>query len=289
MDLVTICSDALRVQISPLGAEMVRVTDAGGNERLWEGDPAVWAGHAPVLFPMAGSLVGGGYRFEGRRYPLGKHGFARGSRFRVETAEAGAASFLLTPEEASPEGFPFDYRFRVRFAVRGNAVDITYETENRASATFWYGCGAHEAYPCPEGIGAYWIDFPDDEGEVLHSVLEGPFLAGGTQAVRLDGHRLHLSPALFANDSLVLASLKSREVVLGGGADGRTVRVDFRDFPYLLIWSMLPAGRFVCIEPWHNLPDAVGGNGDIAARPGMIALAPGETRALSHSVTFAQI
>lgn len=286
MDLVTIENAMLRVDIRPRGAEMVRATDAQGVSRLWDGDPAVWAGHAPVLFPVAGSLVGGTYRYLGREYPLGKHGFARGSDFRVERAGAGEASFLLTPAEASPEGFPFDFRFRVRYALQENAVSVAFETENKGAETFYFSCGAHEAYACPEGIDAYWIDFPDDAGVIWHSVLDGPFLTGRTEPVRLDGHRLRLTPALFANDSLVLASLRSREVLLGSGAHGRTVRVAFADFPYLLIWTMLPAGRFVCIEPWHNLPDAVAGDRNIAARPGMMALVPGEARTLWHRVTF---
>ena len=42
------------------GAEPVSVLHKPtGAELLWQGDPAVWGRHAPILFPYTGKLTGG--------------------------------------------------------------------------------------------------------------------------------------------------------------------------------------------------------------------------------------
>ena len=78
-DLIAIRGEGLSAQINPLGAELFSLIDAEGRDLLWDGDPAVWAGHAPILFPIIGELVGGAYRLDGKTYPLSRHGFARQS------------------------------------------------------------------------------------------------------------------------------------------------------------------------------------------------------------------
>ena len=39
MAIITITNELLKVSISTLGAELQSITDADGNERLWNGDP----------------------------------------------------------------------------------------------------------------------------------------------------------------------------------------------------------------------------------------------------------
>ncbi|MDY3816081.1 MAG: aldose 1-epimerase family protein, partial [Candidatus Limiplasma sp.] len=77
MSLITLRNEALTVTISSLGAEMQSIRDARGRERLWQGDPAVWKGRAPILFPIAGGLKDDGYFLNGKRYDMPKHGYVR--------------------------------------------------------------------------------------------------------------------------------------------------------------------------------------------------------------------
>lgn len=286
METITLKSDALTLEISPLGAEIQRIVDADGNDRLWDGDPAFWKGRAPVLFPLSGALKDDTYTLHGQSYQLTKHGFARGSLFTVDSATDTEATFLLTPKEASPAGFPFDYVFRVRYQLKGNALQVDYVTENNGATPFCFGVGAHEAYACPEGIEAYELIFEKPE-KLERSVLEGPFLTGETEAVpTIDGNALPLHNGLFSNDTLVLASLQSRSVTLRSKLHQRQVRVDFADFPYLLVWTM-PGAGYVCLEPWSNLPDRLDTNQDIEQKPGMVCLEDGQSRTFTHTITFA--
>ena len=90
----TISSDKLSVEVSSLGAELQRITDSDGRQLLWDGDPSVWHGRAPILFPVIGLLVNGSYRLDGTVYPMPKHGFARDSAWRVG-GSAPAPAFVI--------------------------------------------------------------------------------------------------------------------------------------------------------------------------------------------------
>ena len=62
----------LRVTVSTLGAELRSVIrKCDGVEHLWQGDPAVWAGQAPVLFPFTGNLKDGHFFAKGGTYDGG--------------------------------------------------------------------------------------------------------------------------------------------------------------------------------------------------------------------------
>jgi len=63
--------------IQTQGAQIASFRGADGQERIWQADPAVWAQHAPVLFPVCGSVRDGRILIDGEAYPMTKHGFTR--------------------------------------------------------------------------------------------------------------------------------------------------------------------------------------------------------------------
>ena len=74
----TLKNENLTVIINSLGAEVVSVKDRNGRELWWNGDPAFWKGHSPILFPACGGLWNGKYSLNGKEYNMPKHGFAKG-------------------------------------------------------------------------------------------------------------------------------------------------------------------------------------------------------------------
>ena len=52
MSLITIKNQFLTVDISTTGAEIQSARDWSGKEYIWQGDPAFWNKHAPILFPI---------------------------------------------------------------------------------------------------------------------------------------------------------------------------------------------------------------------------------------------
>ena len=113
---VLIKNSELRVEISSLGAEL-RSVKRQGVEYLWQGDPAVWADRAPVLFPICGSLKEGKYEYQGREYFLAQHGFASKSHFKIEHLSEDRAVFLLKSTEETRKSYPFDFELRVCYTL----------------------------------------------------------------------------------------------------------------------------------------------------------------------------
>ena len=111
MSIVTLKNEELTVKISTLGAEIQSIEDKNGVERLWQGDPAIWKGRAPILFPVAGGFKDDGYELDSQWYGMPKHGFAKTEEWAVESADEEEATFLLT---AQKPGFPFRSRQRGR-------------------------------------------------------------------------------------------------------------------------------------------------------------------------------
>src|ERR1700738_1355035 len=85
---IALSSAELNVEVNPLGAQLSVLRDASGHELLWNGDPAVWAGRAPLLFPIVGTLAGGSYRVGSKVYSLPRHGFARVRPFDIVAASS---------------------------------------------------------------------------------------------------------------------------------------------------------------------------------------------------------
>ncbi len=46
-------NDSISIKVSTAGGSFTSI-EADGREYLWQGDPAVWSGQAPVCFPICG-------------------------------------------------------------------------------------------------------------------------------------------------------------------------------------------------------------------------------------------
>ena len=80
---IKLSNGILEATVSTRGAELIDLKKEG-RAVLWEGDPAVWGFHAPILFPICGGLKGGAFIYCGKEYALPKHGFARRAEFELE-------------------------------------------------------------------------------------------------------------------------------------------------------------------------------------------------------------
>jgi galactose mutarotase-like enzyme len=94
--ITTIENDKLRVAIKSKGAEITSIkTAADGREFIWEGDPDVWSGQSPLLFPIIGGLKDDVYRLNGKEYKLPKHGFGRTSEYDLVESSADKLVYEL--------------------------------------------------------------------------------------------------------------------------------------------------------------------------------------------------
>ncbi len=278
----TIQNGCLTLRVASRGAEMQSLLDAKGRERLWQGDPEYWTGRAPVLFPFAGGLKNGCFLHGGRRYEMEKkHGFARASEFVCEEATGDKLTFLL---DAAVPAYPFRYEFRAIYALEGESVRVTYDTLNTGDQTLYFAVGAHEAYAIDGDISRYTLIF-DEEEDMRACLFDGALLTRDSVKLTEDRRRLTLTDDQIARlETVMIKDVRSRGVTLASDLNDKTVRVEFPGFDYLLLWKK-PGARYFCIEPWVNPPEYVDGSQLLSEKTGMIALAPGEARAFTHTIT----
>jgi galactose mutarotase-like enzyme len=159
---------------------------------------------------------------------------------------------------------------------------------NRGDADMPASFGFHPAFAWPLPYGepraAHRIRFEQDEPARLNGVSEDGLLLPAERDSPLDGRVLHLEDGLFERDALVWEDVQSRAVTYGAER-GPALHIAFPDMPMLGIWTK-PGARYVCVEPWQGHADPVGFGGEIWEKPGMLRIAPGESRAFEMQVTL---
>ena len=282
--MVTLKSDKLTLEISPIGAEIHHVIDANGIERIWQNETGIWASHTPLLFPIAGAIKDDTWFYEGKPYTMTKHGFVRSSEFTVEEASDNRAVLALTGEKMKHAGYPFDCELRVIYTLCGDEVKIEYNLKNVGDKEAWFSIGSHEGYACKGGIENFEVVFPDDD-ELVQTELDGSLLKHVTHTWKLNNHVLTVKPDDFLNDALAFCSLKSRTVTIRRKDQAYAATVNFPQCDTLFVWQKVGA-EFLCLEPWCNAPDYVDCDQQLTHKPGMMNVAAGADKTVTHTIRF---
>lgn len=286
MSVITLKSNELTVKIKSFGAELTSITDTTGKEFLWQGNPEVWEGQAPILFPMVSRLREGKYKLNGKEYSMGLHGFAKQMEFEVENVCDTSAVFLLKSNDETRVQYPFDFEFRVIYTLDGRKLRVDFRTDNKTEVDMYYSTGAHEAYACPGGVDNYTIIFDENETLSRYEILpEGG--VGETPIPILSNEReIKLDYSYFAVDALIFLDAKSRGIALRDDRTGEKIHVDFSGFDTLLIWTR-PGGEYVCIEPWSGSPELPWKKyDDLSEKYRIRTLGAGKSETLTHTITF---
>jgi galactose mutarotase-like enzyme len=270
-DLVSIESDVLSARINPVGAELWSITDAQGRHYMTDADPAFWTGHAPVLFPIVGSLAHDRLLVDGVDYTLPRHGFARHSHFDVVERAPDRVRFRLTDSAATRAAYPFAFELELEFRLDGWRLDLVASVTNPDDRPLPFSFGYHPAFawPLPGGAdkAAHRLTFAQPEPEPVHRVTQDTgLLLPDPQPTPVEGR-----------------DLASRSLHYGA-AGGASLDVRFPDMPMLGLWQV-PGAHYICIEPWQGHADPQGFEGEFITKPGLVILPPGAVRSFRLSIT----
>ena len=282
----TITSDVLAATISAHGAELQSLTDREGRQLLWGGDPAFWRGRAPILFPIIGLLNGGRYHLDGRSYAMPKHGFARHSVFDIVQSDRDAATFRLKASDETRAIYPLEFVLDINFAVEQATLKVSAAIANEGDTIMPASFGFHPAlcWPLPYNFARanHRIEFESEEPAPVRRIDGNGLLRPDSERSPIVGKILTLRDELFFADALIFDQVQSRRVTYGAET-GPQIAVGYADFPVLGVWTKPHAG-FICIEPWHGLPDPEGFAEDIFLKPGIFEVAPGTTERLAMTI-----
>lgn len=292
--VTTLENDVVRLTVDSQGAEIQSFILKETNcEYIWQADPQYWQRHAPILFPIVGKLKNNQYEYDGSLYNMHGHGFARDMDFAVVEELADKVTYELTYNQDTLLIYPFKFKLRVSYTLEHFSVKVGWQVINLDNDNeMFFSIGAHPAFNCPIGkegkFEDHEIEFEQTEQSPLttYRINSAGLFDGSVAPVKLVyGKVLRLNHNLFLDDALIFKNLFSEEVKLTNPANNHFVKVNFKGFPYLGIWTKPVRAPFVCIEPWYGLADSTQ-KGDLITKEGIIELAGGKQFNTSYTITI---
>lgn len=287
---ITIENGQLVAKISEKGAELTSlISKDTGLEYIWQADPEYWNRHAPILFPFVGRLKDNQYRYQGKTYAMGQHGFARDMDFTLVEQSEDTAVFSLKSSEKTRENYPFDFELFVTYELGGDGLRIRNKVINSGDNEMIFAIGGHPAFRVPLEDGFkfsdYYLAFSPQKSRIKMP-LNGPFVDLDQKTLGQTNTNLHLTRKLFQNDALIFETIGANSFSIRNEDSEHSITLHYSDIPYVGFWSPYEKeAPFVCIEPWHGFADPVNTTGDLEDKPGMNRLQPREVFETNYAIT----
>lgn len=284
-------NEKLEVKVRSMGAELISLKK-DGREYMWRADPAYWGRTAPILFPFVGSLKGKAYRYQGKTYAMGQHGFARDMEFTVVSQTEDKLVMRLCETAETMEKFPFRFSLELSYELRGEELAVGWRVKNTDEKTLYFSIGGHPAFNCPmDGEGSqsgYMLRFMKDGKpvqEIVSAVIgEGGLVTKGTLEFGLEDGYLPITKELFDTDTIVLEDSQCDAVSLVDPEGREYLRVSF-PMPVVGIWTpVLKNAPFLCIEPWCGRCDDADFDGELPERRWGNSLEPSEEFHIAYTI-----
>lgn len=286
----TLVNNFLTVKISNHGAEIQSIVDNHTHtEYIWQADPKIWKRHAPVLFPIVGSLKDNQYIYDGKIYNMTQHGFARDMDFEVESQTKDSITFLLKDTPETLKKYPFKFELRVKYTLTDNLIEEKFVVTNQDEKEMIFGIGGHPAFNLKTSDSIdksdYYFEFEPSK-EHIRIPLKAPLLDWSQRSLSKTNSLIKISDLLFKDDAWVLELRGENKVSVR--TDKSNYHVDVKmDAPYVGLWSQYPqTADYVCIEPWWGIADILETNGHLEDKRGMNHLPAGKTWENSFSMAF---
>ena len=286
--MIELKSDQLQVQFQTFGGALSSIKDKDGVEYLWQGDPTYWSGQAPVLFPICGSVRNDTVVYENKdgSHEIGKiprHGLVRKKEFDLVDQTDNSVRFAIEDTEEMYENYPYHFRLEITYIVTGKTIRTEYKIYNKESEkSMPYFIGGHPGFNCPlladEVYEDYYVEFEEPETcSVPKPFPKTGMLDFKDRSSWLDNQKeLGLNYDLFSYDAVTLDELESRKVALRSRKHDKGLRLDFKEFPNLIIWSTLNKGPFIALEPWSGLSTSLEEGDRLEEKKDVRILKPGQ-------------
>lgn len=271
----------IKAKIKLFGAELNSLQKIDEDlEYIWQGNPKYWARHSPVLFPIVGRLKNDSYFYKNKKYSLSQHGFARDKEFELIKKGEDFIEFRLKNDEETLKNYPFLFELNISYKLEKTKLIISYKVKNRSEDRLYFSIGAHPAFNISSGD---FLDFEDVRTSKRY-FLDDKGLIYKNQEVSFTKNSLILDEEIFKNDALVFNDNNIKSIILRDKNSNKILKVEFKDFPYLGVWSKPNLAPFVCIEPWFGVADEENSNQNIEDKRGIQVLLKDELFSCFYSI-----
>lgn len=266
-------NEYLKIGVKHFGAILTEIkSKKSGFEFLWQGNPEVWNGQSPILFPIIGRLLDDRCTVDGKEYSIIRHGLARHNSFDLIDKTDNKLVFLQRENSETLKCYPFKYELYVSFELDGNALKVTHTVKNTNDREMYFSIGAHPAFNCEIGDS---IVFEKKETAYCERIDRKSLLLDEKELI-LDGEdTLTITENTFDKDVMIFSGLNSRSVTLKSKSSPREISFEFYDAPYFSVWAKQNA-PFVCLEPWYGINDSYEKKADFSQKRSNVKLPAGE-------------
>ncbi|MCT7473133.1 aldose 1-epimerase family protein [Aliarcobacter cryaerophilus] len=259
----------IKAKIKLFGAELNSLQKIDEDlEYIWQGNPKYWARHSPVLFPIVGRLKDDSYFYKNKKYNLSQHGFARDKEFELLKKEHDFIEFSLKNDEETLKNYPFLFELNISYKLEKTKLIVSYKVKNRSEDRLYFSIGAHPAFNIASGD---FLEFENITSSKRY-FLDDKGLIYKNEKLDFVENKLILDEEIFKNDALVFNDKNINSINLKDKNNNKILNIEFKDFPYLGIWSKPNLARFVCIEPWFGVADEENSNQNIEDKRGIQVL-----------------
>ena len=264
-------NEFLTCEIDDMGAQLHSlISKENGKEYIWQGNPDIWYGQAPVLFPVIGQLINDKYFYNGVEYTMPKHGLARKLLFKVKECEGAKAIFSLESDENTLKAYPFEFEYLVAFELKGKSLVNTMTVVNKTKGEMYFSIGAHPGFNCNVGDV---IEFEQAETLATERIDKENLIIPEKFPFMENEKSFVITKEIFEPDALILSDIRSEKLRIKGENE---IEFTFGKCPFLGIWAK-PGAPYVCLEPWYGVNDGREVKKDISEKRGIECLDEGET------------
>jgi galactose mutarotase-like enzyme len=256
------------------------------TEYIWQADASYWNRHAPILFPIVGRLKNDEYFYQGNKYNMTQHGFARDCEFELMRKDEDYLSFRLKNSDKSLEIYPFLFELDISYELIENKLVISYEVKNKTDGKMLFSIGAHPAFNWPlanEEKNDCFFEFENIK-DTKRYFLNDKGLVYESTDLEIKDNKIALNEELFKDDALVFNDLNIKQVIFKNSKNKNYIKLQFEKFPYLGLWSKPSGAPFLCIEPWFGVADEEGSNQKLEEKKGIITLEKNEKFSCFYSI-----
>lgn len=262
-------NEFLTCEIDDMGAQLHSlILKENGKEYIWQGNPEIWYGQAPVLFPIIGQLIGDKYRYNGKEYTMPKHGLARKLPFAVKECGGAKAVFSLESDENTLKSYPFEFELLVIFELCGKSLVNTMTVINKTDGEMYFSIGAHPGFNCKVGD---IIEFEKPETLSTERIDKENLIIPERFPLIENSREIEITKEIFEPDALILSGMNSEKLRIKGENE---IEFTFGKCPFLGIWAK-PGAPYVCLEPWYGVNDGREVKNDISEKRGIQKLGKG--------------
>ncbi len=278
-------NDSLTAKINTLGAELVSLVKQGTGEFIYQ-PTDLWIGQAKNQFPNVAVAKDDYALMKGEKYPINQHGFLKLMELDAHPISETEMEFSLTSNAETKVWYPYDFVFKIHFQLEGDQLIQTYRVENHDADTMYFGVSCHTGY---HTAADSYISFGDN-ANIIEMLRPNSYLMSGEETpFTLADVCMPVNAESLGQGARILRNFSEKRVRLVNPSLGTAVEFEFTDFPYLTLWSTEDASEFVCMMPWHALPDYQDTNHVFEEKKGNIALPAGEAFTVTQKFTFQAI